>query len=104
MPHETIKSILAAEEAARLAKLEAQQNAKIMIEEAEHAGQATVSAAVEQAQQESAHLIRAAEVKAAGDAEELKSNTENRQATMRVRAEGRLDKAAMFIVERIVKD
>ena len=103
MPHEMMKSILAAEEAARQSKLEAQQNAEKMIDDSEHAGQASVVAAVEQAQREIAQLIRAADIKATEDAENLSSNTANRQAAMRIRAESRLNEAAMFIVERIVK-
>ena len=102
MSLEAIKSISAAEDEARQAKLRAQQNAREAIEEAEKAGREAIASMKIRAESEIAHLKRAADQKAAEQAVELASTTANRQATLRARAEGRLDRAAQLIVERIV--
>ncbi len=102
MSLEAIKSITAAEEAARKAKADALQNAKKSVEEAEKAGRAAVDAAVARANDEIKHLLHAADTKAAANASELYESTSNRQASMRAHAETLIDQAAMFIAERIV--
>ena len=102
MPLEAIKSISAAEDEARQAKLEAQQKAREAIEAAEKSGKAAVASAVARAETETADLKHLADQKAAENAVELASTTANRQATLRARAESRLDKAAQLIIERIV--
>ena len=102
MSLEAIKSISAAEDEARQAKNRAQQKSEEAIEEAERTGKDSVSSVVKRAESEIASLIRSADQEAAEQAIELASTTANRQATLRARAEGRIDKAAMLIVERIV--
>ena len=99
---EAITSISAAEEEARQSKLVAQQKARESIEAAEKSGKESLAAAYIRAETEVAQLKRAADQKAADQAVELASTTATRQATLRARAEGRIDKAAQLIVERIV--
>ena len=102
MSLEAIKSISAAEDEARLAKSQAIQRAQDAIVETEKNGKESVGAMIKRAETEVAQLIRSADKQAEQQAVELASTTANRQATLRARAEGRLDKAARFIVERIV--
>lgn len=102
MSLEAIKTITEAEEAARRLKAEAAVDAKRMISEAKAAGQKALEAAEQKANEELRGLRGKADEKATSDAKELAENTENKKAAMRVRAEGRLDKAAQLIVERIV--
>ena len=102
MSLEAIKSISAAEDEARQAKLSAQENAREAIEAAEKKGKDSVASSLARAESEIAHLIRTADQRAAEQAVELASTTANRQAAIRARAEGRIDKAARLIVERIV--
>ena len=102
MSLEAIKSISAAEDEARQAVLQAQQKAQKSIEEAEKAGKESIASMAQRAELEIAQLKRAADQKAEEQAIELASTTANRQATLRARAEGRIDKAAQLIIERIV--
>ena len=102
MSLEAIKSISAAEDEARRAKLDAQQKAREAVEAAEKAGKESVASAVLRAESEIAGLKHEADQKAEEHAVELASTTANRQAALRARAESRLDKAAQLIIERIV--
>ena len=102
MSLEAIKQISAAEDEARQAVLRAQQKARESVKEVEIAGKEAIAAMITRAESEVAHLKRTADQKAADQAIELASTTANRQATLRARAEGRIDRAAMLIVERIV--
>ena len=102
MSLEAIKSISAAEDEARQAKLRASLKAREDVEKTEKSGKDAIAAMVDRAESEIAELKRVSDQKAAEQATELASKTANRQATLRARAEGRLDKAAQIIVERIV--
>ena len=102
MSLDALKSISDAEEKAKLAILTAKKEAADAIEQVEKEGSETVAATVLRAKNEIAHLMRASDAKAAEDAKELVSNTANRRAALRARAENRLDKAAGTIIERIV--
>ena len=102
MLYEAIKAICAVEEAARREKLLARQNALEAIEEAEIAGKKAIARTLARAETEISSLIRASDQKATDQAKELASKTANRQATLRARAERRLDDAVQLIVERIV--
>jgi len=97
-----IEAICEAEKDAFLACCIMQQKAQETIDEAHKAGKETVSSTLKRAESEIAHLIRASDQKATKEAEELASSTANRLATMRARAERRLDSAAQLILERIV--
>ncbi|MDR2357278.1 MAG: hypothetical protein LBD92_04230 [Oscillospiraceae bacterium] len=102
MSLEAIKSISEAEEREKKAKQEAQQRAGKAIDEAHRAGNDAVQATVERAESEVAALKRAADAKAAEGAKELSSTTANKRASIKARAESRLDAAAGIIIERIV--
>lgn len=102
MSLEAIKIITTAEEEARQSIILAQQNAQDMIEEVQRAGNNTIEITLARAQSEIAHLMRTLDQKATEAAKDLASTTANRQATLRARAERRLDDAAALIVERIV--
>ena len=97
-----MKSIITAEEEARLSITLAERNAKLLVEEAEKAGKESIASTLERAESEIAHLRRYADQKAAAQAVELASTTANRQATLRARAERRLDATSQMIVERIL--
>ena len=99
---EALKVVRAAEDEARRNRHIAQQSAREAIEEAEFDGKTTVSKTLVRAESEIAHLIRTADQRATEQAKELASKTANRQATLRARAERRLDAAAQLIFERIV--
>lgn len=99
---EAIADIKNAEEEARASKFLARENARKTVEEAVSAGEETVAATLARAGSEIAHLKRVADQKAAEQAGELVSTTANRQATLRARAERRLDEAARMIVERVM--
>ena len=102
MSLEMLKAICAVEEDAREARLLVEQKAQDAINEAHKEGKDTIASTLERAESEITHLIRASDHKAMGDAMELASSTANRLATLRARAERRLDAAARLIVERIV--
>ena len=97
-----MKSIKTAEEEARLTIMLAERTARQTVEEAIKAGKDSVESTLVRAESEIAHLRRYADKKAAAQAVELASTTANRQATLRARAERRLDEAAKLIVERIL--
>ena len=102
MSMEMVKLICAAEEEARQIVILAHQSAKELINEAERAGREKVASTLVRAESEIAHLKKVPDQKATQDALELASSTANRQATLRARAERRLDIAAQLIVERSV--
>ena len=99
---EALKTIGAAEEEARLSLLLAQENAQAAIDIAQKTGNENVALALARAKAEIIHLTHTIDQKATEEATELASTTANRQATIRARAERRLEAAAMLIVERIV--
>ena len=102
MSLEAITAITEAEERARQKKADAAADAKRKIAQAISDGEAAVEAAAGKADAEIAGRMRTAEEKAKADASELAGSNENKKASMRARAESRLDKAAELIVERIV--
>ncbi len=102
MSLEAIKIIGQAEEKANKARNDAAVASKNAISEAEAAGRQAVEQAVSKANDELRDLMRKADEKAKSQAQALASTTENKMASMRVRAEGNLDKAAALVVERIV--
>ena len=103
MPLEAIKSICLAEEGARQVTFYARQSAQEAIEKTHKAGQDAVARSLALAENEIVHLTRSIDKKATEQALELASKTANRQATLRARAERRLDAAVSLIIERIVK-
>lgn len=102
MSLEAIKQISLVEEGAKKAKAEAFAAAKKAINDAEADGRRAVEQAKAKAADELRELTRKADDKAKSQAQALAATTENRMASMRVRAESNLDKAAELVVERIV--
>ena len=102
MSLEAIKAISEAEEKARAAKTEATALSKKLIAEAEEKAALEVQDAKRKAEEEILDLRRKAALKVNEDATELARKTENRKASMLVKAESRMDKAVSLVVERIV--
>jgi vacuolar-type H+-ATPase subunit H len=102
MPIEVINEIYEAEEKAKAAKAEALALSKRLIAEAEESGKQAVISAKKKAEDEIRELWHKAGDKAKDEALELSRNTENRKATMNVKADSRLNKAVGFVIERIV--
>ena len=99
---DSIKYILAAEYEANQVKLIVLNKSKESIEKTIADGEATVAVAQKRARAEIDQLKKASDSKAMESAAELASTTANRLATMRARAEKRLDTVAQRIFERIV--
>ena len=104
MLHEALTDICKAEAAAWERIEAANARARESIAGAEAEGQDSIEKTLARAESEIAYLTRTAEKKVTESALELASKTANRQATIRARAERRLDSAAEYIYERIVKN
>lgn len=102
MSLDAIKTVGQAEENARRIRQDAIAAAKRAIAEAEAAGEESIKAAEKRAEEELRELRRKSDEKATEDAGELARSTENKKAALRVKAEAKLDSAAMLVVERIV--
>ena len=102
MSFKAILTISDAEEHAKELKGEAETTAKERLAEAESAGRQAVDAAADKAAAELKELQAKADDKAKAEACELSATTENKKASLRARAEDRIDKAAELVVERIV--
>ena len=99
---DSIKHILAAEYEANQVKLIVLNKSKETIEQAEAEGKKSVETTLARAKSEIEILKKASDRKATEAAAELASSTANRAATMRARAEKRMDTVAQRIFERIV--
>jgi vacuolar-type H+-ATPase subunit H len=97
-----IKRICATEADVRQAKIDTEELARHIIGEAEKAGERTIQAVLERAESEIGYLVNASDQKAARRVSEIASKTANRKAILTARAEGRLDRTAQSIAERIV--
>lgn len=102
MSLDAIKKIVEVETEADQKKAEMEQNVKYAIDETVKAGEETIAATLARAEVEVTHLFQVTGQKATDEARVLASQTANRQATQRARAERLLDTAADFIFERIV--
>ena len=100
---DAIRSICAAEEAARITLDSEREKARAAIMQAKEDGERAIARTLARSESEIAHMIRTSDNMVTEDARELASKTANRQAMIRARAERRLDAAAQLIVERIVK-
>ena len=99
---DSIKHILAAEYESNQVKLIVLNKSKETIEQAETEGKKSVATTLARAKSEIEILKKASDRKAMEAAVELASSTANRAATMRARAEKRMDTVAQRIFERIV--
>ena len=102
MSLEALDTIALAEEKARQIRAAAQTEAKQALQAAGEAAQAASAAAMDKAEGEIRDLIRKADEKAKEDAGVLASNTRNRQAAMKARADRKMEQVVDMIVERIV--
>lgn len=102
MSLEAIKAINAAEEKAKHAKSDAVVAGKKMIAEAEAKGVNKVEAAKNKARAEVAKKRKLVADEAKEQALDLIRNTENRKATMLVKAESKTHGAVDLVIERIV--
>jgi len=98
---DSIKHIVAAEYEANQVKLIVLSKSKETLENAQASGEKSVLTSIERAKAEVEKYKKAADRKAMEFAVELASSTENRLATMRARAEKRMDIVAQRIFERI---
>ena len=99
---DSIKLILAAEYEANQVKLIVLNKSKETIEQAAADGEKSIATTLARAKSELEQLKKASDRKAMDAAAELASTTANRLATMRARAEKRLDTVAERIFERII--
>jgi len=99
---DSLKYILAAEYEANQVKLIVLNKSKETIEKATADGERSLAATTARANAEIEQLKLASDRKVMESAAELASSTANRLATMRARAEKRLDTVAQRIFERIV--
>ena len=99
---DSLKLILAAEYEANQVKLIVLNKSKETIEQAKADGEQSITATLARAESELEQLKKASDRKAMDAATELASSTANRLATMRARAEKRLDTVAQRIFERII--
>ena len=97
-----LKHILAAEFEASQVKDIIRNRSKETIEKAKEDGEKSVATTLARAEAEIEELKKASDRKTMEAAAELASSTANRLATMRARAEKRLDTVAERIYERIV--
>jgi len=102
MSLEAVKSISEAEEVSRKMKSDAAAAAKKALADAERAGREAVENASRRAAEETERLIKQSEKKAVGTAEEMAGAAEKKNTEIKQSAAQRLDKAASFIVGRIV--
>ena len=99
---ESLKYVLAAEFEASQVKSIVSSKSEYTIKKAQMDGENTVAMTVARAKREIEQLKMASDRKAMEAATELASSTANRLATMRARAEKRLDTVAQRIFDRIV--
>lgn len=97
-----IDKIAAAEENAKKIIAEAEAEAKRILAEADAAGKASVVSAGKKARQELGELKKKTQAKTDAELAEMRSVNENKKAVLRVKAEGKLEKAAELVAERIV--
>ncbi len=102
MSLEAIKTISAAEETAKKAKADAAAVSKKLVSDAEERGKHAIVSAKKMAEDEVVELRKKAAEKARENAMELVHSTENRKASMLVRANSRVDLAVNLVIERIV--
>ena len=99
---EFVTYVIAAEFEANQVKLIVLNRSKESIEKAQADGEESLKTTLARAESEIEQLKKASDQKVMEAASELASNTANRIAAMRARAERRLDTVAQRIFERIV--
>lgn len=102
MPADALKRILTAEYEANQVKLIVLGRSNDSVTATRQQCEESVAATLEKAKTEIEHLRHNTDKRALNAANELASSTANRLATMKARAEKRLDTVAQRIFERIV--
>ncbi|MDR0859379.1 MAG: hypothetical protein LBN97_10155 [Oscillospiraceae bacterium] len=100
--NDIFKTITDAESEAKRIRAEADRQAAEALQKAKTDGEAKVETARSAARTEAAEALEKARAAAAKEAESLASTIENRKAVIRADSSKRYEKAADFIVERIV--
>lgn len=103
MAQEAISKICAAESEADACIAAARNAAKKILADAENSAQAAYDARVSEAEAEVAAMLEKAEDRAASASLEITASTERECEKLRVLAKGRMDDAAAFIAEKVVK-
>jgi len=99
---DSLKYVLASEYEANQVKLIVLNKSQETLEQAKKEGEESVRTTLERAKVELEHLRKTSDRKAMDAAAELANSTANRLATMRARAEKRMDIVAQRIFERII--
>jgi DNA anti-recombination protein RmuC len=99
---DSLKFVLASEYEANQVKLIVLNKSQETLEQAKKEGEESVKTTLERAKLELEQLRKKSDHKAMEAATELASSTANRLATMRARAEKRMDTVAQRIFERII--
>jgi len=73
------------------------------VEDAIRAGEQRLLDASKSAAEESAEMLKNAEREAAKQAKDLASNTENKKAVIRARAEKEMERAVSLVVEQVMR-
>lgn len=102
MSLEAVKQVTQAEEQGRVQKVQATQDAKRLIAEAEKAGRQAVLDARAKAEAEVREMMAAAEQSASVDVAEVAAKAAADAQQLRTQAEGRLEEAASLIVRKVV--
>ena len=100
---EAIKQVTETEQSIQTRRAAAEAEARQITADAEKAGQALVKQARTEAAEQGKALLRQAEERAAVRAKEIAAEAEAESKRQRQQAEARLEAAAEFIVERVVK-
>ena len=102
MSLEAIETICQAEEAVKKLKADAVANAKRAVAAAEEEGRLAMEQLANKVAEELKAKNEQAQAKAGAEAEAILEKAREEKDELRKKAEGRLDKAAEYIVERIV--
>lgn len=102
MALEAIKKVAEAEQVSSQHKVEAAQNAKKLIADAERAGLELLAGVRREGEVKAKEFMAEAEQKAAANAKGVAAEMEKTCNTLRQSAEGRLEAAAALIVRRVV--
>ena len=102
MSLEAVKIIREAEEQAQQMKAQAAERCKQQLAQARQEAEGIIAAARGKAAAEAEQIRQAEEEKLSAQLQEIVGNTQNKKATIRARAENRMDEAVSLIAGRIV--
>ena len=102
MSFEAMETLAAVEETVKRMHADAAAASKQALADAVADGERMITAAIGKAEAELAELVRKADEKGRAGVQALADSNANRKAALGAKAEARAEKAAAFIVERIV--